>query len=130
MLPVNILKDSKRKLFLHSSLAPNKMVFLSFLLQLPSVTTFLPPFLSLLQTPLPHRTKWFYAFLLNIQISLIFRRENCDPEEIHENPTGEVLAVQRLEIQFYWISNSLSIAVRCSLIIPVKLFPVQVWGSG
>ena len=60
----------------------------------------------------------------------MFRGENCDPEEIHENPTGEVLAVQRLEIQFYWISNSLSMAVWCSLIIPVKLCPVQIWGSG
>lgn len=42
-------------------------------------------------------------------------------------PRGEFLAVQRLEIQFYWISNPRSIALLCSLIIPVKLCPVQVW---
>ena len=43
---------------------------------------------------------------------------------------GEVLAVQRLEIQFYWIFNSLSIVLQCSLVIPVKLCLVRVWGSG
>lgn len=42
-------------------------------------------------------------------------------------PRGEFLAVQRLEIQFYWIFNPLSIALLCSLIIPVKSCPVQVW---
>lgn len=44
-------------------------------------------------------------------------------------PQGEFLAVQRLEIQFYWISNPHSIALLCSLIIPFKLCPVQVWVS-
>lgn len=125
---MNILEDSKRKLFLHSSLAPNKMVFLSFLLQPPSVTTFLPPFLSLFQTPSPHRAKWLYAcFLLNSQISLIFRGEKCDPQESHDNPMGWVFGSTEIRNPILLVSDPLSIALLCSLIIPVKLCPVQVW---
>ena len=72
MLPMNILEDSKSKVFRRSSLDPNKMVLLSFLLQLPSGTTFLLPFLSLLQTFTPQNLVVLclplkYSNLLNIQ---------------------------------------------------------------
>lgn len=107
------------------------MVFFIFSAAASQLTTFLPPFLSLFQTPSPHKVKQFHAyFLLNNQTSLIFRGEKYGPEEIPDNPTSEFLAVQRLEIQFYWISNPLSIVLLCSLIIPVKLCPVQVWVYG